>query len=686
MIISKFIYGFTIFLSAFLIFQVQPLMSKIILPRFGGSSGTWLVCLLFFQLVLVLGYTYSFLINRFLSLKSQSIAHIVLLILAVLFSFQIFSTQQVNLAGYPPGLAILLLLFLTIGFPYFTLSTTSPLLQAWYNSEFVKNKTSYRLFALSNVGSMLALLTYPIFVEPSLNLHTQMSSWLLGFIIFVVCCIRLAWKEIYNQSTEKTTSTNKQQSTSTSQKKSVLLWVLLSFAPSTLLMAATEHLTRDVAPIPLLWILPLTIYLLSFIFCFDSAKWYQRSLFVPVFVVSPFVFCWLVENKSNSASLFFLSLFLLMCFVVFMVCHGELSRLKPQQKELPKFFLFVSIGGCLGGFFIGIFAPSFFIADFDLSISILFSFYISSYVLLKDKNWNFPFLSRTFFTCLLVILGLFYLILFGAFQHAKIKMALLLTRNFYGSLKVSDQNNVNRALHHGKISHGVQFLDSKRYLIPTSYYGKGTGIQIALDLVQKPEGNKVGVIGLGVGTLKAYGRAQDDYRFYEINPKVIEIANSYFTFLKDTPAKHNVVLGDARLSLTEESPQNFDILAVDAFSGDSILVHLLTIEAFKIYQRHMNTNGIISVHISNRYLNLKPVLAAATKELKLDAFVAENEFDESQSHVFGATWILMTKKGQITKEQMKINNLIPIEEDEELIPNFPLWTDDYSSLYPLVQF
>lgn len=676
---AKMILGLTIFLSAFLIFQIQPLMAKILLPIFGGSSATWITCLMFFQTFLLAGYFYSFLTSKLLSPRNQALLHIVFIAAAISQVWRVDSARDSIPDIQDPTSAIGYLLVLTTGLPYLLLASTSPLLQSWLNLG-KSAASNYRLFALSNFGSMLALLSYPLVIEPNLSLDLQLTIWIVTFCFFAFSCALAAFATMKVQS-----DVGPAQQINFSPQRikmtDLIWWLALSFFPSALLMAATEFLTRDVAPIPLIWVIPLALYLLSFILCFESSLWYQRKIYFALLLPIPMALCWLTQFQLASPSLSTILLFLGCCFVFFMLGHGELARRKPAAANLTLYFLVIALGGVLGGLAIGLVAPNLFSSNFDLSIVIVLSYFISVAVLTADKSsdWKkFIYAPKGLIIFTFILMGLFSSVLFLAFEHIHVMGTKLRVRNFYGALKVTDlEAEGTRNLTHGRISHGQQLLDPEKKFVPTSYYGGGSGAELTIGLSrQRNRPEKVGIVGLGAGTLAAYGRDGDSYKFYEINPLMVDIANSEFSYLKDSMAKLSIVLGDARLTLEKESANEFDILFVDAFSGDAIPIHLLTIEAFELYFRHLKADGLLAMHISNRYLNLIPVMGAAMTKLGLHGFVFETKRDiERQTD--GATWVTLAKSSEAFSV---LKELAPDAQTLQPNSDFKLWTDDYSSI------
>ena len=689
------LYAATILLSAFLLFQVQPVIAKIILPWFGGSAAVWTTCLLFFQVVLLLGYLYAHLLARYLKPRVQTRVHVVLLLASVL-ALRVYPNASWKPSGAgDPALGILGLLAVAVGLPYFLLSSTGPLLQAWCARQF-HGAVPYRLYALSNAGSMFALLSYPFLLEPVCTTHQQAAFWSAAYGAFLVLCV---WTAIRAGRASQTAPPEPASETAALNGKprprQYAFWLLLPACASVLLLAISNHINQNVAAIPFLWVLPLSLYLLSFILCFDGRGWfrYRRFPYLPLMAVFVGGMAVALDGLENAPIAFVAGLFALGLFACCMVCHGELTLLKPHPRFLTQFYLTIAAGGALGGLLVGFVAPRLFHSNYELELGMAFCAVIALAALADrpSPDWMRHLLpglellpaslasllagflgflyrdrllaavhwaagrfhwepTRNFDACLLLLVLLWlvgillvlkrgvrlgWVPLQGVRPFAVEMLALMLigylgyevghantgyrkmVRNFYGALKVVDTGSPEdldstRGLLHGTINHGEQFMNPARRRLPTTYYSEESGIGIAIrDKQQSPGGMRVGVIGLGTGTTAAYGRAGDYYRFYEINPQVRAIAETEFTFLADCPCRVETAIGDARLSLEREAPQNFDVLAVDAFSGDSIPVHLLTTEAMQLYSRHLKPDGILAFHISNRYLDLRPAQPAA---------------------------------------------------------------------------
>jgi SAM-dependent methyltransferase len=683
---SKLVYGITIFTSAFLLFQVEPIIAKIILPWMGGAAAVWSVCLLFFQTVLLLGYLYAHWLAQKFPPPAQRRLHVVLLAVSLL-TLPISPRESWKPTGAEdPGLRVLLLLAMTVGLPYFLLSSTSPLLQAW-SARARPDASPYRLYALSNAGSLVGLLSYPLLVEPTISRLHQAVAWSFAYggvaVLLALIALRTSGESVRESSPEQIFRPD---------WKTRLLWAALAASGSALLLGVTNHISQNIAAVPFLWVLPLSLYLLSFILCFEGRAWYRRGLWLRLLGLSLGAMAYALAPGYASVPLYvLLPLYCLGLFVCCMVCHGELARLKSHPVHLTSFYLMVSLGGAIGALFVALLAPRLFSGWYELPISMAACAVLVLIVLHRDPDsmfyrarWKPAWLGLMALTLALIA----NLSITARRQRAH---SHLMVRNFYGVLRVADliapgivmmkgqygpsadEDLHYRELLNGTIDHGMQFLAPSRRREPTSYYSPGSGIGVALQAVGKKGPLRVGIIGLGAGTIAAYGRGDDSYVFYEINPLVLEIANSEFSFLRDTKARLKVVLGDARLSLEREPPEKFDVLAVDAFSGDSIPVHLLTREAFALYFRHLKPDGILAVHISNKYLNLEPVVYSAAETLNKKAYRFDNPPDAHRG-IHHATWVLVASPQVFAVGEQITGAGTAVGGPEQL------WTDDYSSL------
>jgi SAM-dependent methyltransferase len=675
-------YALTISLSAFLLFQVQPIIAKMILPWFGGTSAVWSTCMLFFQLVLLLGYLYAHWLQK-LRPRLQATAHTVLLAASLAALPVIPNPAWKNAAGNP-SLRILALLALTVGAPYFLLSSTSPLLQAWY-ARTHKSGLPYRLFALSNFASMLALLSYPLVVEPNLATLTQGLIWSTAYAGFAALCAVTAWRASGAGVTHEAMAAEMGEAAPAPNWTVRLLWLGLAASASVLLLAVTNHLTQDVAAIPFLWILPLSVYLLSFIICFEAPRFYARRIFCPLLVAALVFMAWRLWPHHGSMPIrLAIALFGLALFVCCMVCHGELARLKPDPRYLTGFYVTVSLGGAVGGLFVGLAAPNLFRAYYEFPIGLILCAAVAALVL--EREWSMAGARRWIPAALaLAVLayagGMVYVMFYIVDGHR------VVARNFYGLLRVYDdadpatEPEAARKFVHGTINHGQQMLRDEYRRLPVTYFCPQSGIGLAMH-AQEGAPRRIGILGLGCGTLAAYGRAGDTLRIYEINPLVLDIARSQFTYLSDTAARVEVALGDGRLVLESEPSQQFDILVMDAFSGDSVPVHLLTVEALRTYFRHLKPNGILAINISNTYLDLEPVMERAANAFGKLALVYHFTPDDDDVRCFSCSWTLIMDRAAVAQYPD-----LEKSADKVLKPGRPfrVWTDDFSNMLSILK-
>lgn len=687
------IYGAVIFSSAFLLFLVQPLIAKLILPWFGGVAEVWAVCLVFFQTVLLLGYLYAHLLARKFRPRVQGRIHAALLAASLLWLPILPKASWQPSGREDPATYILWLLALTIGLPFLVLSSTSPLLQAWYARS--RGASPYRFYALSNLGSLLALLAYPVLVEPQLSSSHQATGWSAAYAVVIVLCgvVGLALGR-----QPRSTAAPPPVDPPPPDAKRKMLWICLAACGSALLLAITNHITQDVASVPFLWVLPLGLYLLSFILCFEGRGWYRRGLFLRLLALALGGMIYALSPAYEALPLIVMvPLFCVGLFICCMFCHGELARLKPDPEHLTSFYLMLSLGGAIGAALVALVAPRVFSGFYELEIALGACAVLVYVVHRGDSEGPFRRTGSLLARAGLAALVAFFLVSVAFTIQRQREQDRLSVRNFYGVLRVSDVtpppvapegvaapasplDGRYRQLVNGTIEHGLQFLAASRRDLPTTYYGPNSGIGVALRALEGTRPLRVGVIGLGTGTIATYGRVADRYTFYEINPLAIQLAHSEFTFLRDSPATIRIVQGDARLSLEHEVPQRFDVLAVDAFTGDSIPVHLLTLQAFRLYFRQLQPQGVLAVHISNRYLDLEPVVEAAAADLNKEAIEIENS-DDHPKGIFESSWILVgSHEDFLAQSEIKRAGSVLSPSKRDI-----LWTDDYSSLFRVLR-
>jgi hypothetical protein len=678
------LFPLTVFLSAFLLFQIQPIVAKMILPWFGGSSSVWSACMVFFQAALLVGYAYVHWLGEKVAPHRQPIVHGVLLLASLAMLPVAADPAWKGTALDHPSAAVLAVLAGAVGVPYLLLSTTGPLMQVWYARASAARGIEarpYRLYALSNLASMLALLTYPVMVEPVLSVGAQADGWSLGYVAFVVACLGSAWLgwQATKASPAAGTGAVDPSTGDDAPRPSLaecLLWIGLSATASIVLLALTRHLTQDVAPVPFLWVLPLAIYLLSFILCFDAPRYYVRPFFLAALPVALLA---LDQAKSVHTGVpMLIAVFSASLFVICMVCHGELVRRKPPVRHLTLFYLMLSLGGVLGGMLVGLVAPAVFNAYFELPIGLFLCA-----ALVVGVTW------REVPRGVRVALGI-ALVLYGArlgwVSLEYVQGYRQVVRNFYSQTRVEDVQDPAlgpaRVMLHGRINHGEQYLSDRLRRVPSAYFCERSGIGRAFRSLPQDRPLKLGVLGLGIGVLAAYGRPGDEMRIYEINEQVLDLAQREFTYLSDSPAKIVPVLGDGRLMLEREPAQKFDLLVMDAFSGDSVPTHLVTLEAIRTYLGQMNPDGgLLAFNITNRFLDLRPVMAAAAAQLGRVAVAFETVPTGQEDICRRSHWVLMLTPEQVAKRHELLQPFEPIAPR----PGFEPWTDTYSNLLKILK-
>jgi spermidine synthase len=755
------IFRLTILLGALLLFQVELIIGKHILPWFGGTSAVWITCMLFFQITLLAGYGYGHLLER-CQPRTQGRIHFLLMfasVLTLLGQFLFWHTPLILDSSWKPQARgnplshVLVLLAVSVGLPFLVLASTAPILQSWWRRIYV-NRSPYRLYAVSNFGSFLGLISYPFLIEPFLRLSVQARLWTWAYVAFLFgCCYCTFRASSVPQCADQGSLLFREQMPGTNQRLStgvVILWVALAGCASAMFLSTTNQLCKNVAPVPLLWILPLGIYLLTFVLCFESEVRYSRRWFHPVFALAILMATFVLFSRDVRAQLLLqVATYAFVLFSCCMVCHGELARLKPDPRYLTQFYLLVAAGGALGGLFVGLAAPFLFRGYWEYEISLWFSAFLFLWALYRDRSsWFYS----THFKSPLLLIGVAALvpesmafaigikqllstlpfaflansglllvswgkqkpitdhnrriILIGSCSFALLVVAAVFVapskakpdkiaavRNFYGALTIehkspTDPGSEAYSLENGEVIHGFEFSAASRRFIPTAYYAADSGIGLVFAHLSRSEpsgsirqGIRIGVVGLGAGTIAAYGHAGDYIRFYEINPEVSQLATDtqYFHYVKECPANVQIVLGDARLSLEQEltngARHDFDVLAIDAFSGDAIPVHLLTEEAFRLYfERLKNPRGVLAVHVTNTVLDLRQVAVAAANRLGLASVWVHGDGDGQIS--YSNEWVVVSRDpSTIESISAMARHAVKLQASQGR-----LWTDDYSNL------
>jgi spermidine synthase len=784
--VSLALFGITIFLGAFLLFQVQLVIAKYILPWYGGVPTVWTTCMLFFQVLLLGGYAYAHMLARRLRPFGQRLLHLSLLVAALALLGAVVAQWGVPLlpgADWRPRPQsapighIVLLLTVAVGLPYFVVATTSPLLQSWFAGRY-PTTSPYRLYALSNAGSLLALLTYPAFFEVWLPVRTQAWIWAALFALFA-CGVAASALASRTHALPAEASLPAERAPSSSVRASAgdiddvarllasdrpparsrqwLMWTALAAVPSALLLATTNYMSQEIAVIPLLWIAPLGAYLLSFVLTFDSDRWYARGVWMALLVLGITLATFVIERSVYTPLLLQIGVAELMLFAACMVCHGEVARLKPAAKDLTAFYLAVTVGGAVGGAFVSLVAPSVFPSTWEYPIGIWLAGVLALVCLLRDHRspvhtapgtvalvaglsaiavggyvfraglpWKYQISDSWLFGTPsgLMLAGLVLyalgrrwrvpalpsasrrpaaratavatmaLMVFGSalasLAWLPVASAVHSSRSFYGTVQVEaidrGGDGEQLRLRHGRIVHGKQYRAPDAVDEPTAYYGRDSGAGLAIEHhPHRASGLRIGVVGLGVGTMAALGEREDTVRFYELNPDVIQLSGPMartFTFVRDTPARVEIVTGDARLAMEAElargERQRFDVLAIDAFSSDAIPAHLLTREAVAVYLAHLHHDGVLAVHITNRYVDLRPVIRGLASHFGLAyAFIEAIE----GAFTWSNDWALLTRD----PARLRVREIADATASEASAPRRVLWTDDYSNLVALLK-
>jgi spermidine synthase len=672
---TRWLFGVAIFLGSFLLFLVEPIAAKQLLPILGGSAAVWITCLVFFQTALLLAYLYA----HWLARRSMWTVHVAIIALAAC-SAGLWTVHSygVGAGAATPITTVFVALGTWIGLPFLVLGATSPLLQVWW-ARVEPGGIPYRLFALSNLASLLALGLYPSAIEPWLTLHAQRVAWACGFALFAVLSVILARKTRLATIASGLAPIEEDAALPASPLLHKLLWVLLPMGAAMQLSAVTSYLTANIAPIPLLWILPLAVYLLTIILAFQFSKFLPRSIVTRFLIVMLAGVGYALSKQDTDWPMrVSIAFFLLEAFAAGLFCHTAAYSLRPRRTgESTLFYLLFAAGGAAGSFAIGIAFPLLFRFNFDLVITCCFTAFLALTATWRD-GWSQRLLWGVASIALAVQISWIHTVL----QRSTIAA----TRNFYGALRVKQNLSFPgatlRTLTNGNVEHGTQLFGSdEQRKTPTSYYARDSGVGLALNLCCDRRTRKIGVIGLGAGTLAAYGRPGDRMEFYEINPGVEPIARNVFAYIRESGASVEVIPGDARTSLAAEPPQGFDVLAIDAFSGDAIPLHLLTQQAIALYRKHLAPGGILAFHISNRHVDLQPPIARLAQDTGLTAVTVATGANEERDE-FSATWMLVTDNAGFLAQP----EVARVARRPGAMGSLRLWTDDYSSLLPVLRW
>lgn len=637
--------------SAFSLFLIQPLLAKKILPVLGGSASVWMVCLVFYQAALLAGYGYAHQMASRLRPAVQFRVHALFCVLA-LAALPVAGLPLPKLDVEAPALEVLLLLARAVGVPYVLLASASPLLQHWFALEFPGRRV-WRLFAFSNLACVVALLAFPFWLE---------RVWPLGRITVLWQMVTAAAIGLHLAAGWRVRHMVEPHVVAAPPARLPVVWLWLALLGSALLLTVTGHLTTVVAPFPLLWVLPLLVYLLTFVVVFEGHR-YHSAWGVPAGFGGLLLMAWALLYLPP-ARMMGLGVFVWTAglFASCLMLHGELWRRRPANRELTPFYLAMAAGGALGALLTAIVVPSLLAYPVELPLALAAAAFTAAALLPRRRPW-FTLAAAAAALAVAMTVPLEW----AAFGSG----TLAARRSFHGALRITQRDGGEdrpplRSIVHGTVNHGAQYIEGEWRRRPLTYFHERTGAGMVLGRPGGPR--RVGVVGLGAGTLAAYGRAGDVFRFYELNPLVIEMAVRHFSYLNDTPARVEVIPGDARIMMEREPPQNYDALLVDAFTGDSVPVHLLTREAFAVYLRHLAPHGTLALHVSNRYLNLPPVVQAIAASLDLRSGVTSSAPDP-ETGAAGAVWVLI--------DRQPANDPPP---DPRLV-----WTDGYSSLLTVLR-
>ena len=699
---SLMLLAFAVFTGAYLGFQIQPLIAQWILPLFGGTAAVWSASMLFFQAGLLCGYAYTFALTRYLEPYWQVRIHIILLALTCLALPWGIPVMPAFAAEMLPPISIILVLGTVVGLPYVLLTATAPLLQAWGYS-FSATTSPYRLYVISNLGSLVGLLAYPFVLGPTLSLQQQFLLWSLLFLLFCAFFLPIAVQS-EDASTEGALKTKvAQPDVSNEPNLSIvryLIWAGLSAGGSMLLLATTNFLSQDVAVTPFVWVLPFSLYLLSFIITFDRARWYQRKLWFPMgLFLSIYATDFFIRHyRSGIAEINEqLAVFSGALFVGCIVFHGELFRAKPAPHKLPTFYVFLALGGALGGVFVSFVAPVVFSELWELPLSLLMIISVIAAVSLHHATNQANNLFAAAFSLLVTCLLLIGALSVRSLAEEERSDVVVAKRGFYGVIKVRDidvdESDRRRTLYYGQINHGSEYFNEPLRSTPLSYYDRDSGVGVLMTtltrnseqpMTQAVRGRHIGVIGLGTGALSMYQQAGDHFTFFELNPQVVEVAKNEFSYLSGLDQNLSIIVGDGRVALAEaesSSARQFDVLVVDAFSGDAIPTHLLTKEAFELYRSRMKSDGVLAIHISNRFFDFQPLMYGLAESLDWQSALVKRPRSRD-GHIKRSTWVIMGDNPALFDQRGTWKYFK--EWDPHVTSRKMVWTDDAVNIFPLL--
>ena len=738
------LFSVTLFTSAALLFWIQPLIAKTLLPLWGGTPAVWNTCLLFFQTMLLIGYVYALASSRWLGLRAQAALHVVLILSIAIYLFRspVHAPILTDLQHGNSTLGVLQTLLFSIGLPFFIISTNSPLLQSWFSRlQHYRAVDPYFLFAASNAGSLIALVAFPLALEPGLGLDEQYKLWRVGFAVLValVCAIAIALKPL---ATLKATHHREVRSSATEEASNNRLsvwrrlhWLALSFVPSSLMLGVTTYITADVAAVPLLWVIPLALYLLTFVLAFTHKQFASAALLTRVMFVAALVVTLIISTGATEPAWLLILANLFFFFVAALMCHRQLANDRPSTTHLAEYYLWIAIGGALGSLFNVLLAPVLFTSVLEYPLAIVLAcmlqrveprsndqnasrfglhtnyldviYPLGLFILTVSLTMLLPYLRTNSSTInLLIVPGIPLVIINHFFRQRPIRFALALcavmlasiyyprdtartlhvARNFFGTIRVTtDSTGKVNSLYSGNTVHGRQFVDQSRRCEPLSYHHEhGPLGQVMAVFNAAPANTRVGVIGLGVGAMAAYSKPDQQWTFYEINPDVINVARNsqYFTYLQNCASGSvSVVEGDARLSLQNAPEGHYGLIVLDAFSSDAIPVHLITQQALDLYLSKLATRGILAFHVSSRSLNLNPILADLAESRNLICIGFDDSKPGSVEGKDPSQWVVMARSAPEISYLSINSQWQPLNGRKARV-----WTDDFSNIVRAIRW
>ena len=724
----------TIFLSAFLLFCCEPMVGKMMLPYLGGAASVWITCLLFFQLMLLMGYGYAHVLERYANIRKQAAIHAALMLVTLLFLPIRFGSRPGEMATSYPTLWLLGVLLRSVGIPFCIVSTTAPLLQNWLSkTRTASGRDPYFLYAVSNAGSLMALLAYPILIEPRWGVRVQSSYWFAGYaglVLLVFGGAAFVWKHVTDMAAARTTEDGAAISQGDRAGwRDRLFWLTAAFVPSGLMLAVTNHMLLNLASVPFLWVMPLAIYLVTFMIAF--ARRFRippriLSFAVPVVLLVLFPLVAVSQPIAGHSLKWVLGAHLLVLFAGALLCHTALASRRPHTAQLTEFYFWVALGGALGGTFVAVVAPFVFstVIEYPLLVAMIAFFretrekdpklnwadwvYPAVVALLIAGTWKLftwahvdvtedikaslgadavlvlvAFLAQRrrirFALALAVLIAGYHLALPGFLNDYEI---LHISRDFFGIKKVVfDRNSNMRKLLHGDTLHGMESQDPTLVGKPLTYYHETGPAGDVMKLISKRLNQQVGVVGLGTGSMAGWGRPDRHITFFDIDPQIPDIARAFFTFTRRCASDCNIIIGDGRLSIEKSPDGTYDVLMLDAFNSDSIPAHLVSREAVQLYLKKLKPDGMILFHVSNRYMDVEALVSAVILDAGIQGLVRYDD-DEEPTGKTSSDYVVAARHSEDFGALQDDMNWSPIEEPDGIQP----WTDDYSNMLKIVRW